>query len=96
VDELLSSDLAAELEKRVGDTSEFGFWQVRKEIARSKTVFSNNFQYTWDLLQHGDEEAVRDTRTRRRTRDSDTSTTFNDPKQKTRKWASPAKRRRLY
>jgi hypothetical protein len=39
VDELVASDLAAELEKRVGHASEFGFWQVRKEIARMATIF---------------------------------------------------------
>jgi hypothetical protein len=39
VDELVASDIAAELEKRVGHASEVGFWQVRKEIARMATIF---------------------------------------------------------
>lgn len=74
VDELVSRNIAAELQKRVGHTREFGFRKVRKEIARNETNFSNNFQYIRDLLQHGEEEAVTENCSYCPTRDLDAST----------------------
>jgi hypothetical protein len=58
VSELLSADLATELDKRVGQTSEHGFWQVRKTIARNEMIFSKNAQYLRDRLEHSEEEEV--------------------------------------
>jgi hypothetical protein len=57
VDELLSADLATELDETVGHTSELGFWQVRKAIARTETIFSTNARYIRDRLEHRDEVA---------------------------------------
>jgi hypothetical protein len=59
VDELLSANLANELEKRVSHTCELGFWQVRKAISRTETIFSNNFVYIRDLLKRRVEDAVK-------------------------------------
>ena len=74
VDELLSADMATELEKRVGHTSEHGFWQVRKAIARTETIFSRNAQYLRDRLEHSDEEVAKPTRSPRRSRKGNEAT----------------------
>ena len=68
VNELLSADLATELDKRVGHTSEHGFWQVRKAIARNEMIFSRNAQYLRDRLEHSDEETSKPAHSPRRPR----------------------------
>jgi hypothetical protein len=57
VDELLSADLATELDKRVFHTCEHGFWVVRKAIARKEAIFSRHARYIRDRLGHSGEEA---------------------------------------
>jgi hypothetical protein len=57
VDELLSADLATELDKRVFHTCEHGFWAVRKAIAHKEAVFSSHARYIRDRLEHSEEEA---------------------------------------
>jgi hypothetical protein len=57
VDELLSADLATELDKRVFHTCEHGFWAVRKAIAHKEAVFSSHARYIRDRLEHSGEEA---------------------------------------
>lgn len=58
VDELLSADLAAELDKRVGHTSEEGFWKARKAIARTETIFSRNSRYIRDRIGRNSKEVA--------------------------------------
>jgi hypothetical protein len=57
VDELLSADLATELDKRVFHTCEHGFWVVRKAIAHKEAVFSSHARYVRKRLEHSEEEA---------------------------------------
>jgi hypothetical protein len=57
VDELLSADLATELDKRVFHTCEHGFWAVRKAIACKEAIFSRHARYIRDRLEHSEEEA---------------------------------------
>lgn len=56
VDELLSADLATELDKRVFHTCEHGFWAVRKAIARKEAIFSSHARYIRNRLEHSEAE----------------------------------------
>lgn len=69
VNELLSADLATELDKRAGHTSELGFWQVRRVIAHTEAILSSNARHILDRLEYGDKKDVQKSYSHCRKRD---------------------------